>query len=428
MKKLSLLLSVVSAMVLAAPAAGQDVGSVVSESGVATPGNRFRLKAELKVNGRTSDDVSVPIGAAVARTVQPHGSLEISNVAIIGEGDLTPDISARTVIHFIDLYTRNPTSSGATVTVREAWLRFGKKHEALQPIPGTSVYVQLGKAPKFSKQLNRRFENYGLWGTATGRLEEIGLEAGGSFGSVVYWRASVANGNPLFMRDPNSLAGSNGGIDRTNATVVTSGFPILYEARADDLNGRGRFQYGGGLGFRFNFGEDRKNGVDLLGWAYSRSLADSPAELSLLKGYGGVSLPVDGTEKRDYGANVEARFGGLQLYGQYVHQDLAGLVRKGYEVELAYRIRLNGLFVSGDTPVLNWIQPTVRVSHFDSFGRTPGYFAPQITWDWTKYDFGFRLGILRGMDFTAEYMVNDAEAAAGTIHPNELLATLRLGF
>ena len=429
-------LVVLAALLLSAPEArAQDVGSVISETGLATPSNRFRLKGEFKVNGRSSVDeiftIKPPAPAVPYNetAVSPHGSFEISNVALIGEGDFTPDISGRVVVHFIDLYTRNPTGAGAIVSVREAWLRFGRKFEALQPIPGTTLYIQAGKAPRFHKQVLRRLESYGLWGTAVARLEEVGVEAGGTFGQNVYWRGAISNGNPLFLRDTNALAGNNGAVDRTSNAPITSGFPILYDARADDINARGQFQYGGGLGFRFNFGESKKDGVDLLGWYFRRTLSERPSsELDLLRGFGGVSLPLDGIDKTDMGVNLEARFGGLQIFAQYIHQDIAGYVRKGYEAEAAFRIPLNGLFVSGDSPVLNWIQPTVRVSEIDVEFAPAGFFAPSIGWYWTKYDFGFRLGIVRGIDFTAEYSRHDVTTRAKVIHPDEFLATLRVGF
>ena len=43
-----------------------------------------------------------------------------------------------------------------------------------------------------------------------------------------------------------------------------------------------------------------------------------------------------------------------------------GLVGHGYEVETAYHIPLNGLFLVGETPVMNWLQPVVRVSFIDN--------------------------------------------------------------
>jgi hypothetical protein len=429
-------LTALAALLLPAlEARAQDVGSVISETGLATPSNRFRLKGEFKVNGRDSADETFTVPAHAPAlpydetAVSPQGSFEISNVALIGEGDFTPDISGRVVVHFIDLYNRNPTGAAVTVSVREAWLRFGRKFEALQAIPGTTLYIQAGKAPRFHKQVLRRLESYGLWGTAVARFEEVGVEAGGSFGQNVYWRGAISNGNPLFLRDTNALAGNNGAVDRTTNAPITSGFPILYEARADDLNSRGQFQYGGGLGFRFNFGESKKDGLDLLGWYFRRTLADRPSsELDLLRGFGGVSLPLDGTDKIDIGVNLEARLGGLQLFGQYIHEDIAGYVRTGFEAEAAFRIPLNGLFVSGDSPVLNWIQPTVRVSRLESEFAPAGFFAPSIGWYWTKVDLGFRLGIVRGIDFTAEYSRHDVTTRVSVIHPDEFLATLRVGF
>ncbi|MEO6325004.1 MAG: hypothetical protein ABIT01_08785 [Thermoanaerobaculia bacterium] len=424
-----------ASLLLASGALAQDVGSVVSESGLVSTAGKFRLKGEFRVNGRSSRDETLTFTPAAPAqpfnetVVSPHSSFEISNVAIVGEGDFTPDISGRVVVHFIDLYTRNPTSAGVTVSVREAWLRFGRKFESLTPIPGTTLYIQAGKAPRFHKQVLRKLESYGLWGTAVARLEEVGVELGGTLGRNVYWRGAVSNGNPLFLRDPNALSGNNGALDRTTNAAITSGFPILYEARADDFNTRGQFQYGGGLGFRFNFGEAKKNGVDVLGWYFQRTLAERPtSELDLLRGFGGVSLPLDGTDKTTIGVNLEARFGGLQLFGQFIHEDIAGFVRKGFEAEAAFRIPLNGVFASGDTSVLNWIQPTVRVSQFDVEFAPAGYFAPSIGWDWTKYDFGFRLGIVRGIDFTAEYSRHDVTSKARVIHPDEFLATLRVGF
>lgn len=433
-------------------AAAQEVstGSVVSEKGIASAGSTFRLAAEVKVNYRASRDLRfafnappVPNGTLALTTPAPHGSFEISNVALVAEGQITPDLSAKAEIHVLDLYNRNPTSSDDRVFVREAWLRFGRKFDVLRPIPETTVYVQAGIFPRASKQVNRRFENYGLWGTAVGRFEEVGVEAGGTFGSSVYWRASVTNGNPVFMRDPNAFAGDNGTPERrdfaTADPVWGSGFPVFYDAKAQDANFRGNLQVGGALGFRFNWGDRGRDGVDVLGWYYRRQLETSArlrgtfyrGDIDLLNGLdfpGGVSLPLSGDEKREAGVNVEARLAGFQLFAQYVSQRIAGLGRDGYEVEAAYRLPLNGLFVSGDQPVLNWIQPVVRYSTIDNDFAAPGYAVPSATWDWKKLDFGFRLGIVRGVDLTAEYARHTATTARGDIHPDEFLTTLRVAF
>lgn len=434
-------------VVLAQPAPAQAGDSALPGGGLGTSDGKLRFKVELKTNFRSSKDVSflyAPAGVGATlemRTVDPGESAEVSNVALIAEADITPDISAKAEVHVLDLYTRNPTSSDSRVLLREAWIRFGKKHDVLKPIPGTSFYLQAGMAPRFTKQVNRRLESYGLWGTAVGRFEEVGAEAGGSFGKNVYWRASIASGNPVFMRDTNALAGDNGTPERTVGSTVpvvyNSGFPVLYDTKPGDVNSTGKFQGGGGLGVRFNWGENDRDGVDILAFYFKRNLAEHVSihgtfysgDLALLRGFDlGPGLPVDGNEKVEYGGNLELKLGGFQLYGQYTRQEIAGLVRDGLETEAAYRIPLNGLFLSGETPVLNWIQPVVRYSFVANDFERPGFVAPSLTWDWEKIDFGFRLGIVRGIDLTAEYARQTMTTSRGDFHPDEVLVTLRAAF
>jgi hypothetical protein len=121
--------------------------------------------------------------------------------------------------------------------------------------------------------------------------------------------------------------------------------------------------------------------------------------------------------------------GGFSVFGQYVRQEIAGLVRKGYEVEASYRFLTNGLFAVGDQPWFNWIQPAVRVSRIDNDFSTPaGFLAPSFAWDWSKLDFGLRFGIVRNVDLTVEYARHDMRTKATVLHPDELLVTLRAGF
>ncbi|MCC6132281.1 MAG: hypothetical protein IT186_20355, partial [Acidobacteria bacterium] len=294
-----------------------------------------KLNAEVKAHFRSSKPLTffftLPDGSRVpATTPSSGGSFEISTVNLIATADFTPDISGKVEIHFIDLYNRNPTSSGDKVDVREAWLRFGRKYEAMKLPEGTRVYFQAGKAPRFSKQLVRRLESYGLWGTAVGRFEELGLEAGASLGQNFYVRAQVANGNPLFMRDTNALAGDHGTPDRApgsiDPSVYGTGFPIIYDTKATDVNLSGRMQLGFGLGTRFA-GENWA--ADWMGWYFTRDMEEAvpikgsfyQGDLEFLRGVGGVSLPLDGREKTEYGFNLEARWGRFSMFGQYVYQD-----------------------------------------------------------------------------------------------------------
>ena len=120
--------AIVPAFVLFAPAVlAQD--SLLGADALATDSGRFRLKVEMKVNARTSTAIAFPVAntgtpsPVVLETVSPHTSAEVSNIALTAEGDLTPEIFARVVVHFLDLYNRNPTSSSDRIFVREAFLR-----------------------------------------------------------------------------------------------------------------------------------------------------------------------------------------------------------------------------------------------------------------------------------------------------------------
>ncbi len=438
-------LACVLAAGVAASAAAQD-SMLAGASPFVSDTGKLRLKVEIKAAFRDSRDLSLTVGNTgtpfpiVMQTVDPGAHVEMPNLGLTLEADLTPDIFARAVVNVLDLYNRNPTSSADKILLREAFVRFGKKVETLRIADGTCAYLELGKFPRFSKQIVRRLESYGLWGTAVGRFEETGAEAGGSFGPHVYWRASVTGGTPLFFRDPNALAGDNGTPERTvgstTPVVYNSGFPILYDTLAPDVGGSGKMQLGGGAGLRWNWGESGRSGVDVLAWIFRRELADRVslhgtfygADLRLLQGVG-ISLPIEGNEKMEWGVNVEARFGPVHFFGQAIKQTLAYLWRQGYEAELSWRIPLPGLFASGDQSVVNWIEPEVRISYIDNLWENPpGFVAPSTGWDWRKYDYGVRIGIVRGLDLTAEYARHDATTRRGFVHPDEWLVTLRAAF
>jgi hypothetical protein len=418
----------------------------------------FRLGGEAKLHYRDSVAIEVrnafpfppdfiPPGQTEVFLRTPHAgsSLEFSNVSLIGEGDLTPGVAAKVEVHFLDLYNRNPTSSDDRVFVREAWVRLGRKYEALEGEPRTSFYVLAGMAPRYSKQILRRLESYGLWGTAVGRFEEPQVQIGGALGRSFYWRASVASGNPLFFRDTNALAGDNGTPERQpgriRPAVFESGFPILYDAKATEINFSGQFQWGAGLGLRFGSREGEKpRGLDLLGWYFKREMADRvplrgttySGDLKLLQGVA-FPLPFSGRDKIDRGLNLDARLGPLSVFGQYVDQDIAKLKRRGFETELAFRIPLDGLFLVGESPVGTWLVPVFRFSRIDNLFEAPRQHpAPSVDWDWNKYDIGLRFGVVRDVDLTVEFSRHDMFVGPArsrrNLHPDETLVTLRVGF
>jgi hypothetical protein len=412
----------------------------------------FRLWGEVKTNLRHSPflqtRIFTPTGpgpftftpTGYQRTPDAGTALELQNVTIGAEGDLGVGVAAKVELHVLDLYNRNPTSRDERIFVRHAWLRLGQKADALSAARESRLYVLAGLAPRFSKPTVRALESYGMWLTAVGRFEMPQIQLGGTLGRHAYWRAQAGRGNPLYWRDTNVLAGDNG--TRPEGTLTPSptydtGFPIFYDAKMDELDTQSKLEWGAGLGWRRVVpAQARGLGLDLLGWYFRRELADSVVlpgtsdrgDLELLRGQG-FPLPFEGRDKWEVGLNVAARHGRWRLDAQLVRQDIAALVRQGFDAELSAHLALPGLFLVGETPVGNWIRPVLRVSIIDNLFDAPvTYPALSVDWDWKKYDFGLRFGIVRDVDLTVEYSRHDMIVpTVGTLHPDEFLVTLRVG-
>ena len=410
-------------------------------------GFRLHIGGELKAHARWSEDDRfplafpfppdfVPVGQpnVALQTVAPGGSLEVSKALLHLDLEMPRGIGAHVKVGFVNLYDRNPTSTDQTVNVEEGWVVFGSKRGSLEPLPGTSFYLLAGKAPKLDRQPFRRLESYGLVSTAFSRFNDVQVQAGGSVGTRFYFVAQVSNGNPIFMRDPNVLAGDNGTDPPPDPDPkLHSGLPIIYHAEVEDLESDVRAEYGGGVGLRF-LSADQQRGIDLLGFYYGSRLQEAAklrgtfyeGDLDLLDGTGGSSLPISGDRQWRCGANLDLRVGGLSAFAQLVKEELAGLPRTGFEVEVGYRIALGDLADPAD--LFPAIQPAFRFSRLENDFQAPRAFvAPSLAWDWDKWDFGLRVTIVRRLDLTLEYAYHDI-AASRPIQHDEALATLRLQF
>jgi len=430
------------------PAIAQESAPASQESFFTPPvsePSRFRISGWLNTNFRSSQDHKVKVGFPIPvpfdvyeRTPDPGNSFEVSDVTLIIDADVSDLVTGHVKIDALDLYNRNPTSTDYNLDVDEAWIRIGHKYESRILPPGTSFYLLLGKAQKFEKQITRHLESYGLVSTAFNRMPDLQLQFGGSFGRYFYYRAQYSNGNPLFMRDPNALAGDNGIVDPAQEQAdqpINRGFPILYDAEVESLHlGSHSSEAGGGLGVRFG-NDEGTIGVDFLAYYYDRKLADTQelhgthygGDLDVLSA-GPVALPYHGRDKKEWGGNIDMRFGGLLLFGQYVDQDIAGLKRRGIEAEIAWRISIPLVFAVDGNQFLTFIQPVVRYSQLDNdFGPVANFPAPSFWWDWKKMDAGIRVGLMRGLDLTVEYSQNDIKAKK-PFKLGEGLGTLHLAF
>jgi hypothetical protein len=443
--------AVLLALCLAASAVAQE--GAEDESGGEPESLRPRLSfgLEAKANFRESEENRfavpfdfppsfLPVGETrgFEETVNAGSHFEVSAVTLLLDANWGDGLAAHGKIDFIDLYDRNPTSTDKNVDVDEAWIRFG-----IDPEPGTlaprwGAYLKIGKMPKFERQDDRHLESYGLVSTAFNRFEDAGVETGLNLGRHVYVKLTATQGNPVFIRDPNALAGDNGTpaqLQPNPDPELKTGVVILYDAEIEDLDTDGDMELGGGVGVRFA-DESGRNSVDVLAWGYQRTLAETVelegtfyrGDLDLLRGpFDLFSLPIRGDEKREVGANLWLYLGGFSLFAQFVDQEIAGLPRTGLEAEAAWRFDLPLVLSIGERQLFPWIAPAVRYSKLDNDFRNPVQTpAPSLGWDWEKIDAGLRLGIFDGTDLTMEYSDNAFILGSGAERENnEFLATLR---
>jgi hypothetical protein len=378
---------------------------------------------------------------AIEETVDPGRHTELSVAQIKLDFGYGKWFLAHAQLHGQDKYRRNPTSHDKQVDADELWIRFGDNPEFLERPEHTSFFAQFGKAPKMERQPVRLLESYGLAATAFNRFEDIQALVGGSIGRNFYWRVQAANGNPVYLRDPNALAGDNGVKelhDMPPDPKLQSGFPIIYNAETEGyFFDTDHVQWGEGLGYRWA-NDDQSTGFDFIAFHYRRKLADREkltgsfygGDIDLLNGPEGlppgfaVSLPITNRKKEETGARLYAEWKSLTLIAQYTKQNVAGLHRSGYEVETGYKIPI------GRGPV-QYFQPTLRVSGLQNTFRAIAdkrFPAPSFWWPWTKIDYGFRAGLGHGLDITAEQTKQNigSPVTKPVVREKETLVTLRL--
>jgi hypothetical protein len=400
-------------------------------------------RVELRGGYRWSADEFVtrpfPAGSRL-ETPDPGHHVEL-NVADL-QLDLTYGdwVSARVKAHGYAKHRRNPTSNDRTADIDELFVRIGPKPEFLDRPAGTSFFLQAGKFTKMERQPVRLLESYGLAATSFNRFEDVQVQAGGTVGRNFYWRAQVANGNPLFMRDSNALAGDNGTPELfrnpPEAPPYGTGFPIFYNAETEDLFLKtDHLQVGEAIGYRWQR-EDQTAGFDVIAFHYRRTLADR-VELFGTR-YGGdidlIDRPLpppagpegfvlDGRTKQEYGVRLYAEWHAATFIAQFTQQEIAGLERYGWEVETGYRFPLS----------LGWIesvQPAIRLSGLQNDfhptkGSVPAAFpAASLWWNWIKGDAGVRVGLPHGLDVTAEYTRHNT-VTAKRLNMQEVLVTVR---
>ncbi|MEM9558334.1 MAG: hypothetical protein AAGC60_29040 [Acidobacteriota bacterium] len=454
------------ALLAVAPPVSAQGGAFFERGDVADDDARHRVGVEVKAHYRDSDAARFPVNFPFSRdqlppgveqgaleTVEPGDHTEFSVVSLWWRGRFGTDdgslrqIATKVKLDLIDRYDRNPTSTDNEWDLDEAWIRFGPELEPGDPLPestlregGASGYLKLGKFAKFDRQNDRHLESYGIVGTAFSRAEDVGLEAGLDLGRHLYVVASVTAGNPVFLRDLNALAGDHGtpvldGSVLNPVPELGPGIPILYDAdvELDDLDFSNP-EFGVGIGGRFG---GFNWSVDGLIWYTERELAETVelegsfygGDLDILRGPLNLfPLAITSDTKSEFGANLWLYLGDLAVFGQFVDQDLAGLSRDGWEIEVAYTLELPYLGALFGRPVLPYLAPAIRYSTLDpDFAPPPVTPSPSFAWDWDKLDIGLRAGLIEDLlDLTVEYADNEFVRGGRTESADELLATLRV--
>jgi hypothetical protein len=411
-----------------------------------TDGWSFRTKLEFRANYRDSGEarfplkfpfpaVQLPIGQAVAfeQTVDPGRHAELSVAQVRLDASYGTVFTAHAQLHAQDKYRRNPTSEDKKIDADELWIRIGPKPDFLDRPSRSSIFLQMGKFPKMERQPIRLLESYGLAATAFNRFEDIGFMTGGSIGRNLYWRVQATSGNPLYFRDPNALAGDNGIKELLLPNPdprLKSGFPILYNTETEGYAlDTEHVQMGEAIGYRWQ-NDAQTFGFDAIGFHYRRKMSDAEnapltgtfygADIDLLEGPLDRGIALKGNRKEEAGARVYTEWHGLTSTIQFTKQLIAGLHRQGEEIEAGYQIRLGNRWIPS-------IQPAVRWSGLqNSFKGDPTAFpAPSIWWNWTKTDYGVRIGLPHGSDLTVEHARHNI-ASPRKLHPDETLVTLRV--
>jgi hypothetical protein len=409
----------------------------------------FGLRSEVRAHYRDSEEARFQLAFPFPEEFLPRGekfgfeeTVDAGKSAELGLASLQFDLAyrnlfaARAKVDFVDLFDRNPTSGDRKTDGDELWIRFGPKPERLDLPGGTSFFFQAGKAPKMERQPVRMLESYGLASTSFNRFEDVQLLVGGSVGRNFYWRGQASNGNPLFFRDPNALAGDNGIAALREPfpdPELKSGFPILYDAESEDyFLDFDQVEAGGGIGWRWQNGSG--DGFDVLVFGYRRKLAETVelegtfygGDLDLLDGAFGIALATSGDEKSEVGIRLYAEIRNVSVVAQFIAADAAGLERSGAEIELGYQWEPGAGPAIGGRRVISSLQPALRISHLENdFNGPPAFVAPSLWWDWTKYDVGVRIEILERVDLTIERAIHDIDIAR-EVEPDETLVTLRV--
>ncbi|HEY0782985.1 MAG TPA: hypothetical protein VGE98_11045, partial [Thermoanaerobaculia bacterium] len=142
------------------PPAGGPQGEVPASL---VPRLHFALEGEANFRSSQSakfvvpykfDPIELPIGqtSGFESVVNPGQHFEFSNLSLLADATWSSAITGHARINFINLYYRNPTSSGDKVDVVEGWLRFGREADPATLPQQPGLFLKRGKFAQAERQ------------------------------------------------------------------------------------------------------------------------------------------------------------------------------------------------------------------------------------------------------------------------------------
>jgi hypothetical protein len=340
-------------------------------------GKKFRLGGELEIEYRkTQSERSHPAGT----TNIPYGQFQIDKFDLNIEARPSDDIT---------IFAQIEAEPDDKTELDEAHVTFSNLF--------FDSYLRIGLQERFIRP-SRKTETYPLVGNALWRDKDIGIELGGDL-KPFYYRLSLSNGLALGKKE----IGEDDSFDEI----------LQDDGKFRDYNNSKEF--GIGIGYKDEIIKGHK--IDILLFSYFSKLSSD--DIAFLKSrFSGYASNED--TKNFYGGNIEYKFKGLNLFGQYIHARDGEIKRDMWYVQPSYKFNVKGI------KYLSAIEPLYRYDRYD-VSHAPSATKP-LSWDRKRNTFSVIADIIKDLKLKLEYNLNDEETGGQKVKNNEFVGQMEIKF
>lgn len=339
-------------------------------------GKKFRIGGEFEFEYRkTQNEKGHPAGT----TNIPYGQFQIDKFDLNIEAKPADDIT---------LFAQIEAEPGKT-TLDEAHVTFSNLF--------LNSYLKIGLQERFVRP-SRKTDTYPLAGNAFWRDNDIGIGMGGDL-KPFYYRLSLSNGL--------QLKGKEIGEDAS--------FDKIMQDDDDNRDYNNSKEVGVGLGYKNEIIKGHK--IDLLLFSYLSKFSDS--DVSFLKS-NFTGYTSDKKTKNFSGGNIEYKFEGLTLFGQYIRANDGELKRNAWYVQPSYKFTVKGM------KYLSAIEPLYRYDKYD-ISHAPSVTKP-LSWDRKRNTLAVIADIVKDFKLKLEYNINDENTGGAKVRNNEFVGQMEVKF